>query len=72
MMMYYTTRIQLSFEDDNGKTKRKTETYLVKAMSPTEVEIVISQKFENLAEITYEIKSIAQSRILDVYEYQNN
>jgi len=71
-MMYYTTRIQLSFEDDNGKTKRKTETYLVKAMSPTEVEIVISQKFENLAEITYEIKSIAQSRILDVYEYQNN
>ena len=37
MMMYYTTRIQLSFEDDNGKTKRKTETYLVKAMSPTEV-----------------------------------
>lgn len=70
MMIYYTTRIQLSFEDDNGKTKRKTETYLVKAMSPTEVEIVISEKFSDLSQITYEIKSISQSRILDVYEYK--
>lgn len=72
MDMYYTTRIQVSFQDDNGKTKRKTETYLVKAMSPTEVEVVISEKFTDLAEVTYEIKSIAQSKILDVYEYQSN
>jgi len=64
--MYYTTRVQLEYETDKGATKKKTETYLVKAESVTDVEAIIHEKFSGYT-MGFEVTSTTASRILDVY-----
>lgn len=64
--MYYTARVQLEFETDKGATKKKTETYLVKAESVTDAEAIVHEKFAGYT-MGFEVKSVSASRILDVY-----
>jgi hypothetical protein len=64
--MYYTATVILEFETDKGQTKRKTETYLVKADSVTDAEAIVNSKFSTYPN-TFEVKSVSRSRIIDVY-----
>jgi hypothetical protein len=65
--MYYTARVELTFEADNGKQKKKTETYLVKAESVTDAEAIVHEKFAGY-KMPFEVKAVTNSRIIDVYE----
>jgi hypothetical protein len=64
--MYYTAKVKLEFETDKGQLKKKTETYLVKAESVTDAEAIVHEKFKTYMH-DFEVKSISQSNILDVY-----
>ena len=63
MEQYYRCVIKISYEDKHGNTKYKKESYLVFAMSPTDVEVKI-QKFLNTSD--YETISISLVNIVDV------
>lgn len=64
--MYYTARVQMQYETDKGHVKKKSETYLVKAESVTDAETIVHEKFKNYPH-EFEVKSVSQSRIIDVY-----
>lgn len=64
--MYYTARVQMEFENDKGHIKKKSETYLVKAESVTDAEAIVHEKFKQYPQ-EFEVKSVSQSRIVDVY-----
>ena len=64
--MYYTARVQMEFETDKGKTRKKSETYLVKAESVTDAEAIVHEKFAGY-KLPFEVKSVSASRIVDVY-----
>ena len=64
--MYYTARVQMEFETDKGQLKKKSETYLVKAESVTDAETIVHEKFKDY-KFDFEVKSVSQSRIIDVY-----
>jgi len=64
--MYYTAQVQIEFETDKGQVKKKTESYLVKAESVTDAEAIVHDKFKSYPR-DFEVKSISQSRIIDVY-----
>lgn len=64
--MYYTARVQMEFETDKGHVKKKSETYLVKAESVTDAETIVHDKFKDYPH-DFEVKSVSQSRIIDVY-----
>lgn len=69
--MYYTARVQIKFEDDNGKLKKRTEQYLVHALSITEAEAVVTESFTSSPTLQYEIKSISESRIVEILPVNN-
>jgi hypothetical protein len=64
--MYYTAKVRLEFETDKGATKSKTETYLVKAESVTDAEAIVHEKFKTYPQ-DFEVKSVSQSNVVDVY-----
>jgi hypothetical protein len=64
--MYYTATVKLEFETDKGHVKKKTESYLVKAESVTDAEAIVHEKFKDYT-MDFEVKSVSQSRIIDVY-----
>ena len=64
--MYYTATVKLQFETDKGHIKKKTESYLVKAESVTDAEAIVHEKFKDYPQ-EFEVKSVSQSRIIDVY-----
>jgi hypothetical protein len=63
--MYFTVSVKVSFEDDKGKVKKKTEKYLVDAMTVTEAETRVVSYMEGTQQ-EFEISSASQSRIVDV------
>lgn len=64
--MYYTATVKMQFETDKGHIKKKTESYLVKAESVTDAESIVHEKFKDYPQ-EFEVKSVSQSRIIDVY-----
>ena len=64
--MYYVAQVQMHFETDKGHVKKKTEAYLVKAESVTDAEAIVHDKFKTYPN-DFEVKSVSQSRIVDVY-----
>jgi hypothetical protein len=62
--MYHSVSVKVRFEDDKGKTKTKTEKYLVDAMSVTEAEARVTSYMKG-AQVEFEISSASQSRIVD-------
>jgi len=65
MENYYKAIIKVSFEDKKGNLKYKKEPYLVKGISPTDVETKIAKYIEML---DYELVSVVQTSIVDVIE----
>lgn len=62
--MFHSVSVKVRFEDDKGKTKTKTEKYLVDAMSVTEAEARVTSYMKG-AQVEFEISSASQSRIVD-------
>jgi hypothetical protein len=65
--MYYTVKVKLEFETDKGQIKKKTETYLVKAESVTDAEVIVNEDFKSYPQ-EFEVKSVTQSNVIDVLE----
>jgi hypothetical protein len=64
--MYYTAKVVVEFETDNGKIKKVSETYLVEASSVTHAESIVHREFSK-EQRDFEVKSVTQSRYLDVF-----
>jgi hypothetical protein len=64
--MFYTAKVVVEFETDNGKTKKVSETYLVEASSVTHAESIVHREFAK-EHRDFEVKSVNQSRYLDVF-----
>lgn len=59
---FYKVSVIVEF-DDSGKTKHRTENYIVEAANPGEVEKTIAEEMDGY---TYKIKSIALTNIIKV------
>ena len=65
MKQYYRANLKVEFEDKKGNAKWKTESYIVSAISPTDVEAKLTKE---LSSGNWEIKSISITNIVDVIE----
>ncbi len=65
MADYKLATIEYEVDSHNGKSKKIKEKYLVNALSPTEVEIKLSEKFKHF---DFDITSIVDSPIIEVVE----
>jgi HJR/Mrr/RecB family endonuclease len=63
MNQWFKCTIKIEFEDDKGKQKIKRESYIVSAMTPTEVEKKLA---EHLKMSDYEITSISTTNIVEI------
>lgn len=64
-MSYYTAKIKVSSEVDEGKIKTRNEVYLVEAESVTEAEAKMYKDFENYKD-DWEVTSVVQTKIVKV------
>lgn len=64
--MYYTAKVVVEFDTNNGKTKKVSESYLVEASSVTHAESIIHREFSK-EQRDFEVKSVTQSKYLDVF-----
>ena len=63
--MYYTARVVVEFETDNGKIKKVSETYLVEASSVTHAESIVHREFSK-EQRDFEVKSVSQTKIVEI------
>lgn len=63
MNQYYKATVKVQFEDKKGNVKFKKESYIVYAISPTDVEAKLSK---HLGVEDYEIVGINTTNIVDI------
>ena len=64
--MYYVTKVSVHHTDPNSwKVKKLTEQYLIDAVSVTDAEVIITKELSSQS-LTFEVKSVTASKILDV------
>ena len=63
-MEYWQAKTQIEFENEKGKVQKKTELYLVSAVSATDAEAKIYKHNEGLS--NFRVIGVAKSRILEV------
>jgi len=63
MNQYYKATVKMSFEDKKGNLKYRKDSYIVFAMSPTDVEAKIAK---HLGVEDYEIVGINTTNIADI------
>jgi hypothetical protein len=62
---YYKAQIKEDFEDAKGRLKKRSESYIVEAISPTDVEAKIAKHMEGSV-TDYTISSIVVTNIVDI------
>ena len=68
MAKYYSVTVAVEFEDAKGKIKKQREQYLVDALSVTEAEAMLVQKFTDEAvQLEYEVVKVSDTKILEVF-----
>ena len=65
--MYYSCKVKVTIEDDNGKPKKHTELFLVQAVSVGDVEVQITEEFKE-ATYDWEIVSVSETKVLKILE----
>lgn len=60
---YYKATIKIEEENDKGQLKKRSESYIVKAVSPTEVETKLA---EELSGFDYEITNISILKVVSI------
>lgn len=63
MNQYYKVTVKTQYEDKKGNVKFKKETYIVFAISPTDVEVKLAK---HLGVEDYEIVGINTTNIIDI------
>ena len=63
MNQWYKATVKISFESKNGQMKFKKESYIVFAMTPTDVETKLA---EHLGMEDYELVSVNLTNIIDI------
>jgi len=69
--MYYTGTAKYQKEDEHGRLKLVTEQYLVDAVSFTEAEAKLYQFLGDSIRGEFKVKSISESGITDVFDYED-
>ena len=69
--MYYTGTAKYQKEDETGRLKLVSESYLVDAQSFTETESKLYEFLEQNVRGEFKVKSISESGITDVFEYDD-
>jgi hypothetical protein len=66
---YYEVKIQyVSVDADSGKEKKVINKFLITASSTKEADIRIQESLEGMM-VTYEIKSVVETKIVEVFPY---
>lgn len=63
--MFIEVKVEFETDNGNGKIKKKTEAYLVDAMTVTEAEARIIAHFKSSV-LPFEVKSAKVSKIIDI------
>jgi len=67
MAKYYSVLVAVEVEDAKGKIKKQKENYLVDAMSCTEAEAKLVQKFtKDAVKLEYEVVKVSETKIIEV------
>jgi hypothetical protein len=67
MTKYYAVMVAIEVEDAKGKIKKQKENYLVDAMSCTEAEAKLVQKFtKDAVRLEYEVVKVSETKIIEV------
>lgn len=69
MQNWFTCKVKYQKEDEHGRVKNVTETYLADALSFTEAEAKIYDEIGQRVMGEFQVTSIAKSKIVDVFEY---
>lgn len=65
-MTYYKAKVQSKIENEkNGKLQKTTEEYMVYAVSVTDVEAQIHEKYSGVG-FDWELKSVVETKTLEV------
>jgi hypothetical protein len=68
MAKFYSVLVAVEVEDAKGKIKKNKENYLVDALSCTEAEAKLVQKFVTEGvNLEYEVVKVSETRILEVF-----
>ena len=68
MAKFYSVTVALEVEDAKGKIKKQKENYLVDAMSVTEAEAKLVNKFvEEAVKLEYEVVKVSETNIIEVF-----
>ena len=68
MAKYYSVLVAVEVEDAKGKVKKNKENYLVDAMSVTEAEAKLVNKFvEEAVKLEYEVVKVSETNIIEVF-----
>jgi hypothetical protein len=68
MAKYYAVTVAVEVEDAKGKIKKQREQYLVDALSVTEAEAKLVQKFvDEAVQLEYEVVKVSDTKILEVF-----
>ena len=68
MAKYYAVIVSLEVEDAKGKIKKQKEQYLVDAMSVTEAEAKLVNKFtKDAVKLEYEVVKVSETKIVEVF-----
>lgn len=68
MTKYYAVTVAIEVEDAKGKIKKQKENYLVDAMSCTEAEAKLVQKFtKDAVKLEYEVVKVSETKIIEVF-----
>jgi hypothetical protein len=72
MKIWFQCKIKYQKEEENGKMKNVSETYLVDAVSYTEAEARIYQELGSIIRGEFEVTAITKSRFVDIFHYDDN
>jgi hypothetical protein len=68
MAKFYSVQVAIEVEDAKGKIKKQKENYLVDAMSVTEAEAKLVNKFvEEAVKLEYEVVKVSETNIIEVF-----
>lgn len=67
--MFQEVKVEFEVDNGNGKIKKKSETYLVDALSVTEAEARVIEHFKSSV-TPFEVKSVRVSKVVDIIKVE--
>lgn len=65
--MYFKAKVTEKVQDDNGKIKKTSVEYLVRAVSVTDVEVQVTEEYRNVT-FDWELNSVSATKIVKVMD----